>query len=362
MLTRHVADVGGGAVGNIGSLRRSIGDTWKIVQKKMDADTMEPGLVNCLMLVTWPVRQEMIEHAVLSFIHQDYPARTLTIVNDGASCRFCSAFLSQLGCRGLVVDAPHGASIGEKRNLGAAAVPAAEFIASFDDDDFSLPSRLRLQVERMGQTHLWLSASRKFIALQTLSNIVGFEHGRCFGAGMIRAEVARALPWPHVSYREDQKMYEAARAHPSFGAACMVEADDLTYVHRRHETNASAAHRQNLWQGVMPLQLAGAEALGAVELVRSLLAAPAACTPYVEGCDRDGERADAAKGSPAKKPRTPVTAAASSSSRAQPTARPKSAVTPLSRQERERLDAKYGRIAPPSAEEVRRLGEDCKMQ
>lgn len=40
---------------------------------------------------------------------------------------------------------------------------------------------------------------------------------------------------------------------------------------RRHETNASVAHRQSLWQGVMPLQLAGGEAVAAPAQVVSLL-------------------------------------------------------------------------------------------
>ena len=40
---------------------------------------------------------------------------------------------------------------------------------------------------------------------------------------------------------------------------------------RRHETNASVAHRQSLWQGVMPLQLAGSEAVAAPAQVASLL-------------------------------------------------------------------------------------------
>ena len=349
----------------------------------------EPGLINCLMLVSWPARREMIQHAVHSFLQQDYPARTLTLVNDGEPCRLAEAF-ERLGCRGCVVDAPAGATIGEKRNIGAAAVPTAEFIASFDDDDFSLPSRLRLHVERMGSAVAWLSASRKFISLQTLDNVVGFEHGRCFGAGMIRTEVWRALPWPHVSYREDQKMYEAAREHPSFGASRMIDADDLTYVHRRHETNASAAHRQSLWQGVMPVQLAGAEALAAVDQLRALLASPAARGAYLVNGDGDADAPPVAK-----KPRSPLPASASASAselrptvtplsqeekdrlnvkygRIQPqsarsqgpaAARPSSAVvTPLSREERERLNAKYGRIQPPSAEEVRKLGQECKMQ
>lgn len=254
----------------------------------------QPCLVNCLMLITWPTRREMIQLAVHSFVRQEHAARVLTIVNDGAPCRLTDVFSSSTSCRGRIVSAPEGATIGEKRNIGAAAVPTAAFIASFDDDDFSLPSRLRLHVERIG-ANAWLSASRKFIALQTLDNVVGFEFGRCFGAGMIRAEVARAVPWPHVSYREDQRMYEAVREHPSFGAARMLDADDLTYVHRRHETNASAAHRESLWQGVMPVQLAGAEAMAAVELVRALLAESAAETsPYVVDEDDRGLQAAAA--------------------------------------------------------------------
>ena len=225
------------------------------------------------MLVTWPSRRSMIQHAIVSFVKQDYSPRHLTIVNDGEPCSLSDAFFAQAGCHGCVISAPSGATIGEKRNLGAAAVPSAEYIASFDDDDFCLPSRLRKQVEQLSRANgSWLSASRKFIAIETLDNIVGFEYGRCYGAGMIRREVALELPWQHVSYCEDQKMFDAARAHPEFGkSGRILEADDLVYVHRRHETNASASHRKNLWQGVLPLQLAGGEALIAAAEVKRLL-------------------------------------------------------------------------------------------
>jgi hypothetical protein len=234
------------------------------------------GLVNCVMLITWPSRREMIQHAILSFIRQDYQPRVLTVVNDGAPCKLSASFLTAACSNCQVLVAPAGASIGEKRNMATVAVPSAEFIASFDDDDFSLPSRVSSQVERMeGSGSAWLSASRKLVAMQTLDNIVGFEFGRCYGAGMIRAQVARTLPWPHVSYREDQQLYELTCAHPDFGSR-VIEADDLLYVHRRHETNASAPYRQNLWQGIMPLQLGGADATDAAALVRATLAAAAA--------------------------------------------------------------------------------------
>lgn len=231
-----------------------------------------PPLVNCVMLVTWPARREMVQSAVLSFVKQDHPHRTLTIVNDGAPCHLSASFAdNSFGCSGRVISAPRGASIGEKRNLAVQAVPEAEFVASFDDDDFSLPSRLSAQVVRLSGGACWLSASRKFIALHTLDNIIGFEYGRCYGAGMIRAEVARAIRWPHVSYREDQQLYEMCRAHDSFGPARMLEADELAYVHRRHETNASAAHRQSMWQGVVPVPLGGADAVAALALASELL-------------------------------------------------------------------------------------------
>ena len=113
------------------------------------ADADAPPSVNCLMLVTWPERRAMIQQAIASYVQQDYPHRTLTIVNDGAPCRLSDAF-ERVGCRGRVIAAPRGASIGEKRNIGAAAEPTAEFIASFDDDDFSLPSRLSTHVARIG--------------------------------------------------------------------------------------------------------------------------------------------------------------------------------------------------------------------
>lgn len=45
-------------------------------------------------------------------------------------------------------------------------------------------------------SNVWLNASRKLIALHSLTNIVGFEIGRCYGAGMISAPPALAPPPP----------------------------------------------------------------------------------------------------------------------------------------------------------------------
>jgi len=243
------------------------------------SSTPSPPLINCLMLITWPQRREMIQHAIASFACQNYVHRVLTLVNDGEPCELSNNFFSnEKKLRGTVLQAPPGSSIGEKRNLGAKVWPEASYVASFDDDDFSLPGRLDAHLAAIGDA-VWLSASRKFISLASLENIIGFEVGRCYGAGMVSTRVTRALAWPALSYCEDHKLYESVKAHPEFGAL-IVDDDALMYVHRRHETNASARHRQSLWQGVMPLMIAGAEAMGAPKVVAALIAA-APREPYL---------------------------------------------------------------------------------
>ena len=45
-------------------------------------ESTEP-LINCVMLVRFPIRSQMIQEAISGFIHQDYQNKVLTIVNDG---------------------------------------------------------------------------------------------------------------------------------------------------------------------------------------------------------------------------------------------------------------------------------------
>ena len=205
------------------------------------------------------------------------------MVNDGAPCNLSDSFFAAAHPTNghAIVTVPGGSSIGEKRNIGAAAVPEADYIASWDDDDFSLPHRLSAHLRAMGDGAVWLSASRKYISITTLDHVVGFEFGRCFGAGMVAKCVVDALPWPHISWCEDQRLYEKVRADARFGGGRgattgggpIIDDDTLTYVQRRHDANVSAPRRESMWQGVMPLQLAGSDdAIRVVETVKSLLA------------------------------------------------------------------------------------------
>lgn len=62
-----------------------------------------------------------------------------------------------------------------------------------------------------------------------------------------------------------------------------MEGDALAYVHRRHAENVSASHRKDLWQGVIPLQLAGAEAMAAPDIVRKVIASYAGVRFVADG-------------------------------------------------------------------------------
>lgn len=255
------------------------------------AETQRP-LINCLMLIRWPERKEMIQDAIASFLCQDHSRRVLTVVNDGAPCNLSDSFFAAAHPTNghAIVTVPGGSSIGEKRNIGAAAVPEADYIASWDDDDFSLPHRLSAHLRAMGDGAVWLSASRKYISITTLDHVVGFEFGRCFGAGMVAKCVVDALPWPHISWCEDQRLYEKVRADARFGGGRgattgggpIIDDDTLTYVQRRHDANVSASRRESMWQGVMPLQLAGSDdAIRVVETVKTLLARWRVDGPYL---------------------------------------------------------------------------------
>ncbi|KAG8466365.1 hypothetical protein KFE25_002121 [Diacronema lutheri] len=227
------------------------------------------GRVNCVMLVTWPERREMIQQAIESFAQQTHPHKTLTIVNDGAPCVLSADFVREH--RAAVVTAPRGASIGFKRNVGARAMADADFVAAFDDDDLSLPTRLATHIARIGRDGVSHRFTRWFIAIGALDSIAGFEWGSGYGASLIRTEACVRIGWPDQSWCEDHAFFRQLSAEPGM-AARMRESDELLYFHRRHSANASAAHRTDVRQGLLPLQLAGTDCAVALRLVRELSA------------------------------------------------------------------------------------------
>ena len=104
-------------------------------------------LVSCLC-ATYnrpPSHQHLIEEAIESFLRQDYPNKELVVINDGAGQELlCDA----PGVRIVNVD-DRFPTLGEKYNA-AADLARGALLAPWDDDDISLPWRLSLSVERLG--------------------------------------------------------------------------------------------------------------------------------------------------------------------------------------------------------------------
>jgi hypothetical protein len=255
---------------------------------------MEEPLVNCVMLCTWPERSEMIQQAIESFVRQTHRRKLLTIVNDGEPCALSVDFL-QAHAGAAVVSAPRGSSIGHKRNIGARAATHADYIAPWDDDDLSLPTRLSTHIERIGSDGVWHRFNRWFVALGALDAIVGFEWASGYGASLIRTDVCLNLGWPDKSWLEDHALFERLRASAEY-APKLRESNELLYVHRRHEANASAPHRKDLRQGLLPLQLAGADVTAALAAVLEISAAGAARAHLAAGPLQVGQRVRARLG------------------------------------------------------------------
>lgn len=100
-------------------------------------------LVSCVCL-TIPARAAFLAQAISAFEAQDWPDKELVIVAD--EC--CEIPLERSDIAVVMCEA--GTRIGTKRNLGS-RLARGRFIVNWDDDDYSAPSRVRDQVERLMQ-------------------------------------------------------------------------------------------------------------------------------------------------------------------------------------------------------------------
>jgi glycosyltransferase involved in cell wall biosynthesis len=92
-----------------------------------------------------PRYQHLLEEAIASFLRQDYPNKELIVIND---CPGQELICDEPGVRVVNVH-ERFPSIGDKQNA-AVGLARGELIAPWDDDDISLPWRLSLSVERLG--------------------------------------------------------------------------------------------------------------------------------------------------------------------------------------------------------------------
>jgi glycosyltransferase involved in cell wall biosynthesis len=184
-------------------------------------------LVSCVMLVTWPKRAAMIADACAAYDAQTWPRRELVVVNDGAPLRSLRDDVRVLGVPRM--------TLGEKRNAGADAA-RGEWIATWDDDDVSLPDRLAVLLRRAQATGAAAVRAARMGFADADLRVRGVVDGACYATWIVRADAWRRVGGcPALSYAEDMELWLrlGLRGLPT------ARVSDLIYVVRRHAANAT---------------------------------------------------------------------------------------------------------------------------
>jgi glycosyltransferase involved in cell wall biosynthesis len=197
-------------------------------------------LVSCIMPTHG--RSEWVKQSILYFERQDYPARELVIVDDGAR-----SLQDTLPCdpRIRYIHSPRRLSVGAKRNL-ACQLARGSIIAHWDDDDWYAATRLTIQslpiiagdadvTALRGTVMVDLRDSQFWICSPAL-------FGRMFAHAVHGGTLVYARQWidkvtrfPDVSLAEDAAFL---RTIVQRGARLLPLDSDGLYVYVRHGTNA----------------------------------------------------------------------------------------------------------------------------
>lgn len=193
-------------------------------------------LVTCVCLTMTPARLHMLPDALRSYRQQTYSPRELVVVNDGAPLRSQADDVR-------VVNLPDRGwqwSIGEKRNIGIRAA-RGDYIATWDDDDVSLPTRLAEQVEAaLSRGADSVVAEDAWVADENLSPAGFCRRGQAVLASalMRRQALVDAGGYQPSSLAEDMEMQERIRY--MVRGVMVTQRGAMYYVVRRHGANSWA--------------------------------------------------------------------------------------------------------------------------
>lgn len=179
------------------------------------------------MLIRWPDRAAMIADALRAFELQTWPWRELVVVNDGAPVTASPGI--------TVVNLPAAMSIGGKRKAGAESA-SGDWIATWDDDDFALPEHLATQFRAVDSTVAYVKSAGEWVADRDLRVLFRIR-GVCYATSLCRRTAMLHARHPDISWREDMELALRLRLR-GYRAR---DVDATTYVHRRHDVNASLA-------------------------------------------------------------------------------------------------------------------------
>ena len=222
-------------------------------------------LVTAVMLTTAPKRTEMVEQACRSFVAQTYRPMELLVVNDGE-------LISSQHPAVRVLQVAPGLSIGEKRNIGARAA-YGDYIATWDDDDFSFPERIEIQMAGIVGSRARYHRSRvMWVADQALTVLGLLINHACYPTSLVHREtLLKVGGYPDLSYLEDMEVFVRFSLRGIPRAASDVPA----YVHRRHQSNVTVSSGQSLDQHLRMADRSNTSAIAAANgRIQTLLTLP----------------------------------------------------------------------------------------
>ena len=198
-------------------------------------------VVSCVMLTTHPKRARYLPDALRSYRGQTLAERELVVVNDGAPLLSRAPDITVVN----LPDRGRRWTIGEKRNVGV-RFARGEFVATWDDDDVSLPGRLAAQVS-LARTRGadYVLADRMLIATPDMTLIGRCDRGRPVQASALirRDAVVAAGGYRPLDYMEDRSLLERIR-YLALGTIWEVPESDW-YVMRRHGDNVTNTHGES---------------------------------------------------------------------------------------------------------------------
>lgn len=189
-------------------------------------------------------RHEWAKQAVQSFVDQDYLEKTLIIIDDKDDPTFPNPHELPFGV-GYVL-APERYSIGKKRNLACeiASERGAVYIAHFDSDDHSAPTRLSVQIQLLHSSGKALCGFDSLIFYDVRTQRAGrwTDAGNCCGTSMVyRRDWWETHRFPEVTkdpWGEDNAFRDMAQDEKQL---ISIRGDGLI-VARAHTGNTNGKH------------------------------------------------------------------------------------------------------------------------
>jgi len=194
---------------------------------------MQPAnpAISALLLTRYPARAAMLETALVAFRAQTFRDAEVVIVNDGAPlvCALPQA-------RVLNLKRGRHPTLGALRNVGLREA-RGEWIAVWDDDDISLPTRLAESLQAVdGGAAIYVRSNVMWVADATL-RLTALCAGCCYPTALLHRPTALAVGgFGDTNHAEDAVLFERlARARLPLRDFAFQ-----SYVHRRHHANMSS--------------------------------------------------------------------------------------------------------------------------